>query len=203
MKLKRTLLIGVTVTSGGFLCPTANAYETAITDTTGYVVQTATDSPGESSLINGTHFPGGAPVAGKDYLVNSQRTIRTPESGSPFVFKGDSLTLDGEATLALKCPSSKTTISDLRIYNASIGQADGNCTKTLEGKMTVFGTPSAPSMLVGSGNNGNRIIDINGTVYGASGTCLQVKHSNDADKDGCEFYVRILHDHDSIVQVSL
>ena len=195
--MKKLLIIGAAAIGGGLLCLSANAYETAITDTTGYVVQDATDTPGQSSLINGTHFPGGAPVAGKDYLVNSQRTIRTPESGSPFVFKGDSLTLDGEATLALKCPSSKTTISDLRIYNASIGQADGNCTKTLEGKMTVFGTPSAPSMLVGSGNNGNRIIDINGTVYGASGTCLQVKHTTDADKDGCEFYVRILHDHDS------
>ena len=196
-KLKRTLLIGVAVTSGGLLCPTVNAWENAITDTSGYVVQTATDSPGQSSLINGAHFPGGAPVAGKDYLVNNQFTIRTPESGSTFVFKGDSLTLDGDSTLALKCPNSKTTIDDLRIYNASIGQADGNCVKTLEGKMTVFGTPSAPSMLVGSGNNGNRLIDINATVCGASGTCLQVKHTNDADKDGCEFYVRLFKDQDS------
>ena len=71
------------------------AYETAITDTTGYVVLSATDSFGVSSLINGNNFPGGAPVAGKDYLVNAGRTIRTPESGSPFTFKGDSLTLDG------------------------------------------------------------------------------------------------------------
>ena len=174
----------------GFICLSAEAYETAITDTTGYVVLSATDSPGISSLINGNNFPGGAPVAGKDYLVNSARTIRTPESGHPFTFKGDSLTLDGGASLALKCPDSTTTISDLRIYNARIGQADGNCYKTLAGNLTVFGTPAAPSLLEGSGDNGNRILDITAKINGASGTCLQAAHTAAADKIGCEFIVR-------------
>ena len=84
----------------GFICLSVEAYETAITDTTGYVVLSASDNPGISSLINGNNFPGGAPVAGKDYLVNSTRTIRTPESGHPFTFKGDSLTLDGGAEVS-------------------------------------------------------------------------------------------------------
>ena len=174
----------------GFICLSAEAYVTAITDTTGYVVLSASDNPGISSLINGNNFPGGAPVAGKDYLVNSTRTIRTPESGHPFTFKGDSLTLDGGASLALKCPGSTTTISDLRIYNARVGQADGNCYKTLAGNLTVFGTPSAPSLLEGSGDNGNRILDITAKINGASGTCLQVAHTAAADKNGCEFIVR-------------
>ena len=167
------------------------AYETAITDTTGYIVLSATDNPGVSSLINGNNFPGGAPVAGKDYLVNAGRTIRTPESGSPFTFKGDSLTLDGGATLALKCPGSTTTINDLRIYNARIGQADGNSVKTLTGNMTVFGTPTAPAIFEGSGDNGDRIIDLNATVKGANDTCVRVVHAAAADKKGCEFFVRI------------
>ena len=50
----------------GFAWMPVEAYETAITDTTGYVVLSATDNPGVSSLINGNNFPGGAPVAGKD-----------------------------------------------------------------------------------------------------------------------------------------
>ena len=177
---------------GGFVCPSAEAYETAITDTTGYIVLSAGDSPGVSSFVYGNNFPGGAPVAGKNYLVNAGRTIRTPESGSPFVFAGDSLTLDGGSSLALKCPGSTTTINDLRIYNARIGPADGNCVKTLTGNMTVFGTPAAPSMFDGSGDNGNRIIDLYATVKGASGTCLRVMHNATApDKKDCEFFVRI------------
>ena len=175
----------------GFAWMPVEAYETAITDTTGYVVLSATDNPGVSSLINGNNFPGGAPVAGMDYLVNAGRTIRTPESGSPFVFKGNSLTLDGGATLALKCPGSTTTINDLRIYNARIGQADGNSVKTLTGNMTVFGTPTAPATFEGSGDNGDRIIDLNATVRGANGTCVRVVHAAAADKKGCEFFVRI------------
>ena len=191
-KARRQFLVGTMVAlGGGFLCTPAGAYETAITDTTGYVVLSAGDSPGQNSLIDGAHFPGGAPVAGKDYLVNAARTIRTPESGGPFVFKGDSLTLDGGASLALKCPGSTTTINDLRIYNAHIGQADGNCVKTMTGNMTVFGTPTAPSTLEGSGDNGNRILDLNAAVKGAEGTCLRVVRTAAADKKDCEFFVRI------------
>ena len=44
----------------GFVCLSAEAYVTAITDTTGYVVLSASDNPGISSLINGNNFPGGA-----------------------------------------------------------------------------------------------------------------------------------------------
>ena len=38
----------------GFACLSAEAYVTAITDTTGYVVLSASDNPGISSLINAT-----------------------------------------------------------------------------------------------------------------------------------------------------
>ena len=72
--MRRQFLVGTMVAlGGGFLSAPVGAYETAITDTTGYVVQSATDAWGESSFVNGAHFPGGAPVAGKDYLVNAAR----------------------------------------------------------------------------------------------------------------------------------
>ena len=82
---------------------TALAYTTSITDTTGYVVQTATDAVRKSSVINGDNFPGGAPVAGKNYLVNNELITRSPDvKDSDNTFEGDSLTLDGGANLLLK-----------------------------------------------------------------------------------------------------
>ena len=60
---------------------TVKAYTTSITDTTGYVVQDTSDlssGGGQSSIIYGHHFPGGAPVAGKYYLVNNELTTRSP-----------------------------------------------------------------------------------------------------------------------------
>ena len=87
-------LLVITCTASAVLA--AHAWETAITDTTGYVVQTTGDAYGESSIISGNHFPGGAPVAGKDYLVNNELTTRSPGvNNSDNTFRGDSLTLDG------------------------------------------------------------------------------------------------------------
>ena len=105
---------------------TALAYTTSITDTTDYVVQTTDDAYGESSIISGNHFPGGAPVAGKDYLVNNELFTRSPSvNNSDNTFRGDSLTLDGGANLLLKGQGSKLTIADLRVYNAKISQGSG------------------------------------------------------------------------------
>ena len=168
---------------------TALAYTTSITDTTGYVVQTAKDDPGESSIINGNHFPGGAPKAGNNYLVNNGLVTRSPAvNNSDNTFKGKSLTLDGGAELVLKGQGSKLTIADLRVYNAKISQGDGNGEKTLKGGLTVYGTPSAPTIFSGSGNNGPRKLSIESIISGASGTLIKVMHSDEADASGAQFY---------------
>ena len=96
--MKKLLILTCAVVS-----MTALAYTTSITDTSGYVVQTTGDAYGESSIINGNHFPGGAPVAGKDYLVNNELTTRSPGvNNSDNTFKGDSLTLDGGIALNIR-----------------------------------------------------------------------------------------------------
>ena len=138
--------------AGAAVSMTVLAYTTSITDTTGYVVQSTGDGYNESSIINGTHFPGGRPVAGKDYLVNNGLITRTPGvNNADNTFQGNSLTLDGGANFLLKGPGSKITIADLRIYNAIMSQGDGNSLKTIKGGIAVYGTPSAPSIIMGSG----------------------------------------------------
>jgi autotransporter-associated beta strand protein len=187
--VKKIFAVAAVALCAGFLCQSAMAYEKAITDTSGYVVQSAGDAYNESSIINGTHFPGGAPVAGKDYLVNSGRTTRTPGvSNADNTFKGDSFTLDEGANFLLKGPGSKITIADLRIYNAIINQGDGGSLKTLRGGIAVHGTPSAPSIIMGSGNSGWRRLSIESAISGASGTRIKVQHSGEADAAGNMFY---------------
>ncbi len=168
---------------------TALAYTTSITDTTGYVVQSTGDGYNESSIINGTHFPGGRPVAGKDYLVNNEYVTRTPgANNADNTFQGNSLTLDGGANFLLKGPGSKVTIADLRIYNAIMSQGDGNSLKTIKGGITVYGTPSAPSIIMGSGSSGLRRLSIESAISGASGTRIKVQHSGETDSAGAMSY---------------
>ena len=183
--MKKLLLI--TCTASAVLA--AHAWETAITDTTGYVVQTTGDAYGESSIISGNHFPSGAPVAGKDYLVNNELTTRSPGvNNSDNTFRGDSLTLDGGADLLLKGPGSKLTIADLRVYNAKISQGDANSEKTLKGGLTVCGTPSAPTLFMGSGNGWRKTM-VESTITGASGAGIKVMHNNETDTGSNQFYV--------------
>ena len=154
--------------TGAGLAPKALAWTTSITDTTGYVVQSANDGYNENSLISGTHFPGGAPMAGKHYLVNNEMAIRSPASAGTYTFQGNSLTLDGGAYLLLKGPGSKVTIADLRVFNAGISQGDGNSEKTLYGGLTVYGTTSAPTVLLGNGVAGWRSLVIASAISGGS-----------------------------------
>ena len=182
--MKKLLIIGAAA-----MAFSANAWEKAITDTSGYIVQNATDAAGQSSIINGAHFPSGAPIAGNAYLVNSGYYSRSPGVNDGVnEFKGDSLTLDEGATLLLKGPGSKLTIADLRIYNAMISQGDGNCRKTLKGAIKVYGKPSAPSIFIGSGNSGVRHTHVESSISGASGTGIKVMHSDENDSPGAQFY---------------
>ena len=189
--MKKLLVAGVIAFGGGLICTSANAWEKAITDTNGYVVQSASDesTQNQNSIISGANFPGGAPVAGKDYLVNGGLTTRTPvTANADNTFKGASFTLDEGANFLLKGPGSKITIADLRIYNAKISQGDGNSLKTLRGGMTVYGTPSAPSIIEGSGNSGMRRFSIESAISGASGTLIKAQHSEEPDAAGAQFY---------------
>lgn len=170
----------------------AAAYTTSIADTSGYVWLTSDDGAGKSSFVDGARWSDNAiPGDTKDYLVNVEgRVIRNPatENGSA-TFGGRSLSLDNGANFILKGKGSTTTVSDLRIYNAFISQGDGNSTKTLKGTMTVFGAPSAPSILQGSGNGGVRRAYIDSAISGASGTCLKIQHtSGETDSSGAQFY---------------
>ena len=185
-------LLVITCTASAVLA--AHAWETAITDTTGYIVQSAKDDPGESSIINGSHFPGGAPVAGKAYLVNNGLVTRSPAvNNADNTFKGDSLTLDGGAELVLKGQGSKLTVNDFRMYNALISQGDGNSEKTLKGGLTIYGTPTAPSIIWGCGNGWRRTV-VESVIVGASGTRIKVMHNNESDTSGNQFYVYLKGD---------
>ena len=135
----------------------AFAYTTSISDTSGYIVQSASDGAGNNSIIDGANFPGGAPVAGNDYLVNNERDTRSPATDkAASVFQGDSFTLDGGARFILQGKGSSLETSDLRTAAGIYSNLDGASDKTLKGAMTVFGTPSAPSIFQGSGNGGVR-----------------------------------------------
>ena len=116
--MKKLLIIGAVALSGGFLCPTANAWVKSITDTTGYTVLSASDAAGQSSISTGVNF-GGTPVGTKDYLVNANRQIRSPATANAnTTFAGRSLSLDEGAGFILKGSGSSVTVSDLRFYNA-------------------------------------------------------------------------------------
>ena len=176
---------------------TAGAYTTSITDTTGYVVQNAADGYNENSIISGTHFPGGAPVAGKHYLVNNGLNTRTPPNANQSnIFRGDSFTLDGGANFLLKGAGSTITIGNLIIHNALISQGDGNSSKTLAGSMTVKGTALAPSIIQGSGDSGTRRLLVNSAISGASDALIKVQRtaSDGADVAGAQFYLHFKGD---------
>lgn len=179
--------------TGAGLAPKALAWTTSITDTTGYVVQSVGDGYNENSIISGMHFPGGAPVAGKKYLVNNELTIRSPASAGTYTFQGDSLTLDGGAYLLLKGAGSKVTIADLRVFNAGISQGDGNSEMTLCGGLTVYGTPSAPTLLWGNGVAGWRSLVIESAISGGSDACIKVMHDVSTG-DTAQYYAHLKGD---------
>ncbi len=178
------------------LALTANAYETAISDTTGYVVQNASDGFNQNSLVAGAHFPGGAPVPGKHYLVNNGLNTRTPPTDNASnTFKGDSLTLDGGANLMLKGKGSTFTVNNLIVYNALVTQSQGgNTTVTLGGNMTAKGTASAPSIIQGNADGGARRINLTSAISGDATARIKVQHveGDSPDREGHQFYTHFM-----------
>ena len=170
------------------LTATVRAYETAITDTTGYTVLSASDTGTQSSIANGAHF-GGAPTSDKDYLVNNALDIRTPSTASANTsFGGHSLTLDGGARVILKGKSSKTTISDFRLYNSRLHHGEASSAVTIAGGMTVYATVANPAFVQGAGG---RSLSLESNIAGASGTRIKVESSGDAHSGSNPFFLHL------------
>lgn len=164
------------------------AYETAITDTTSYTVLSASDGNGHSSIANGVHF-GGSLSNTKDYLVNNALDIRTPSTASAnTTFGGRSLTLDGGARVILKGKSSKTTISDFRLYNSRLHHGEGSSALTIAGGMTIYATVANPALAHGAGG---RSLTIESNISGASGTRIKVESSGDAHSGSNPFFLNL------------
>ena len=170
------------------LTATARAYETAITDTTGYTVLSASDTGSQSSIANGTHF-GGSLSSTTDYLVNNALDIRTPSTANAnTTFGGHSLTLDGGARVILKGKSSKTTISDFRLYNSRLHHGEASSGVTIAGGMTVHATVANPVLVQGAGG---RSLSLESSISGASGTRIKVESSGDAHAGSNPFFLHL------------
>lgn len=104
------------------------------------ITQTQTDAINTNSLIAGVNFPGGAPVAGNDYVTDSDRAIRSPTTGNS-TFLGNSLTVTGGARLYLAgstTPTTTTTIGNLIVDNGRVWNVNGTTnTRILAGGLTV------------------------------------------------------------------
>ena len=180
--------IALLVSASLALTATVRAYETAITDTTGYTVLSASDTGTQSSIANGAHF-GGAPTSDKDYLVNNALDIRTPSTASAnTTFGGHSLTLDGGARVILKGKSSKTTISDFRLYNSRLHHGEASSAVTIAGGMTVYATVANPALVQGAGG---RSLSLESNIAGASGTRIKVESSGDAHSGNNPFFLNL------------
>ena len=186
--MKKILAVAAVALGVGFLCQSARAYEKAITDTTGYVVQSAKDGNGQSSIATGVNF-GGSLSSTKDYLVNNALDIRTPSTESAnTTFGGRSLTLDGGARVILKGKSSKTTISDFRLYNSRLHHGEGSSALTIAGGMTVYATVANPAFVQGAGG---RSLTLESNISGASGTRIKVESSGDAHSGTNPFFLNL------------
>lgn len=178
------LLVSATL----MLATAARAYETAITDTTGYTVMSASDTGTQSSIANGAHF-GGSLSSTKDYLVNNALDIRTPSTVSAnTTFGGRSLTLDGGARVILKGKNSKTTISDFRLYNSRLHHGEGSSALTIAGGMTIYATAANPALIQGAGG---RSLTLESNISGASGTRIKVESSSDAHSGSNPFFLNL------------
>ena len=177
------LLVGIAVVQN------VSAYETAITDTTGYTVLSASDTGSQSSIANGVHF-GGSLSSTKDYLANnSSWDIRTSSStGANTTFGGRSLTLDGGARVILKGPKSRTTISDFRLYNSRLHHGEGSSALTIAGGMTIYATAANPAFIQGAGG---RSLTLESNISGASGTRIKVEKSTDSHSGTNPFFLNL------------
>ena len=122
------------------------------------VTLTGSDASNTSSFdAAGNWSDGLAPSAGNDYFVSSGFALRTPTTSYvSYTFQGNSLTLNGNATLAWKLAlgSPSITVNDLRLDNGTFSNSNNNYTATLNGNVTLnagggtFDTPSPDRFMV-------------------------------------------------------
>ena len=186
--MKKMPAIAAVALGAGFLCLSAGAYEQMIPDTTGYVVLSASDTGTQSSIANGAHF-GGSISSANDYLVNNALDIRTPSTASAnTTFGGKSLSLDAGARVILKGRSSKTTISDFRLYNSRLHHGEASSGLTIAGGITVYGTVASPALVQGAGG---RSLTLESNISGASGTRIRLEHSGDSHSGSNPFFLNL------------
>ena len=148
-----------------------------------YVQLNASDNGSDTAFTQSSHWtPEGVPESGFDYIVQGERTIRTPNSGQAN-FAGHSLTIDN-GRLYLK--TADVTINDLRLYGGAIVAANGGTTFELKGALSVFGEDGTndKSCMDVSANLGSRRINVVGGLSGAADTRLRIRASNDTKAEG-------------------
>lgn len=148
-----------------------------------YVQLNASDNGSDTAFTQSSHWtPEGVPESGFDYIVQGERTIRTPNSGQAN-FAGHSLTIDN-GRLYLK--TADVTINDLRLYGGAIVAANGGTTFELKGALSVFGKDGTndKSCMDVSANSGSRRINVVGGLSGAADTRLRIRASNDTKAEG-------------------
>lgn len=150
----------------------------------GYVQLNASDNGSETAFTQPSHWkPEGVPESRFDYIVQGERTIRTPNSGQAN-FAGHSLTIDN-GRLYLK--TTDVTINDLRLYGGAIVAANGGTTFELKGALSVFGKDDTndKSCMDVSANSGSRRINVVGDLAGAADARLRIRAtSNDSPANG-------------------
>lgn len=129
----------------------------AIDDTTDYVLLSDSDPTSASSFNSAGKWESGAkPESGKKYLVNSQISLRTPNSYFMTPFAGDSLTFDNQGTLQLKSFPGSTISANFILYYGRINvnyNSDNNVSHqvNIRGSIDVRGTSERPSCFQTSG----------------------------------------------------
>lgn len=129
------------------------------------ITMSGDDGFGQSSFNAGTNWTGGAaPVAGNAYSTYG-RLLRTPTTGSPITFAGDSLTIDPRTAESLLFKGTNTAISvaDLRLNGGLIGAGD-NSSYTINGAISA----NAVSAFTLGLKDGSRSIAINSSISGAN-----------------------------------
>ena len=148
-----------------------------------YVQLNASDNGSDTAFTQSSHWtPEGVPEPSSNYIVQVERTIRTPNSGQAN-FAGHSLTIDN-GRLYLK--TADVTINDLRLYGGAIVAANGGTTFELKGALSVFGKDGTndKSCMDVSANSGSRRINVVGEIIGATDTRLRIRASNDTKAEG-------------------
>lgn len=136
------------------------------------ITMTGTDVGGTTSFNTGNKWPDGlAPVAGNDYRTggNSMRTPDTGTTKTPFVFAGDSLTLNGGG-IGWKS-FGPITITNLIVDGGSMTASSDNCFGDLYGNLTIN---AGKTFSITASEPNPRGFNIHSTISGTGNIQLQM-----------------------------